>query len=220
MTLWIFGDSFGLPFDMEHADQGWPSLLGKSLGADLKNFAAPAADNLFIYSCYLENRQHIQSQDVCVVGWSHPSRKSFVFDQYNANHIDAIDNSHVYTTSDQKFFRNKNSKNIEKKYWLPHLKPAVSGKQFYDTWFENYYSEHEQKCNLQSYYDSVKYTCAGQCIVFFFSEESTAGMTVNDHNFALDFVVKHQLHISDTNMHFNQHGHVAWADHLHKQMQQ
>jgi lysophospholipase L1-like esterase len=218
MTLWVFGDSLSLPFDLDNDHQGWPSLLGNRLGADVKNFAASAADNFFIYSCYLENKKYIQSQDLCVVGWSHPSRKSFVFDQNNTKHVDAIGTGHVYTTPTQKFFRNKNFKNITKNYWVPQSKPVPSGKEFYDTWFENYYSEYEQMYNLQSYHDSVKYTCPAKCIAFFLSKESVAGLTLNSSNFALDFIIERQLNISNTNLHFNSAGHVAWADHLYNQL--
>jgi hypothetical protein len=100
------------------------------------------------------------------------------------------------------------------------LTPVPSGKEFYDTWFKNYYSEYEQTRNLQSFYDSVKYTCTSQCIMFFFNQESTTGITITETNFALDFITKHQLNINDTNMHFNQRGHQAWADYLYKKITQ
>jgi hypothetical protein len=106
MTLWVFGDSLSLPFDLEFADQGWPSLLSKKLNAELKNFAEVAADNFFIYSCYLENKKYIQSGDLVVAGWSHPSRKSFVLDRNNSAQVQVIDDSYVYHTH-QEFIRKK-----------------------------------------------------------------------------------------------------------------
>jgi|694.fasta_scaffold92709_4 hypothetical protein len=220
MTLWIFGDSLSLPYDLNHPNQGWPSLLSNKLGTELKNFAEIAADNFFIYCCYLENKKHIKSDDLVVIGWSHPSRKSFVLDRNNFNHNNVINTSHVYATPTQEFIRNKNSKNIANNHWLPYLTPVPSGKEFYDTWFKNYYSEYEQTRNLQSFYDSVKYTCTSQCIMFFFNQESTTGITITETNFALDFITKHQLNINDTNMHFNQRGHQAWADYLYKKITQ
>jgi len=220
MTLWVFGDSLSLPFDLEHTNQGWPSLLSYKLNVELKNFAEVAADNFFIYCCYLENKKYIQSNDLVVVGWSHPSRKSFVLDRNNSTQVQVINDSYVYRAR-QEFIRKKNIKktnSITGTHWTSIMKPVNTGVSYYDTWFKNYYSEYEQMCNLQSYHDSVKYTCLAKCITFFFSKESIAGSTLDSNNFALDFIIERQLNISDTNLHFNSAGHAAWADHLYNQL--
>lgn len=220
MTLWVFGDSLSLPYDLELGDQGWPSLLSKKLNIELQNFAEVAADNFFIYSCYLENKKYIKSDDLVVVGWSHPSRKSFVLDRTNLAQLQVINHSFVYS-SGREFIRKKNIKKvsgIKDTYWPAIMKPHRTGVGYYDTWFEHYYSEYEQKCNLQSYHNSIKYTCPAKCLIFFFSKQSIEDTDLDNNNLALDFILKNQFSISSTNLHFNAAGHAAWAEYLHKQI--
>jgi hypothetical protein len=141
-----------------------------------------------------------------------------VLDRTNPQQVQAIDASFVYQAT-REFIRKKNLKKTSGgTYWTANMTPKNSGVAYYDTWFKNYYSDYEQTCNLQSYYDSVKYTCGAKCISFFFSKESTTGLVHNDNNFALDFIINNQLNISSTNMHFNELGHSRWCDHLHKQL--
>ena len=56
--LWIFGDSFSYPYNIEESTS-WPVLLSKKLKAELVNFAQPAADNFFIFNSFYENYNKI-----------------------------------------------------------------------------------------------------------------------------------------------------------------
>ena len=217
MTLWVFGHSVCLPTDLENTKDGWPELLSKKLGIGYKNFAQPAADNFYIYSSYVENKKHIQPSDIVIVGWSHPNRKSFVLDRENSNHMLILNESLTYNVNGIEFIRSKNKKPSTFRNWLG-LTPKDTGKQFYDVWFNNYYSEYEQKINLQSYYDSVKLTCNGLYIPFFFSEESIANINVVGAGFILEFIIENQVAISDDNIHPSATGHKIWSEHLYNEI--
>ena len=56
---------------------------------------------------------------------------------------------------------------------------GAEAKKYYDTWFKNYYNAYEQKCNFQSYFDSIKSTCPGYYLPFFFSKESINGIDIS-----------------------------------------
>lgn len=211
--LWVFGPSMCLPHDLKDPSLGWPSLLANKLSAELRNMSQVAVDNLYIYSCYLEHSQHIDKNDVVVIGWSHPSRKSFVYDPENPKHVDVSPSSFNYNNGRVQFIRSKNTVNDTAAKWSL-LSPKNSGKKFYDTWFNDYYSDYEQNCNLQSYYDSVKLTCSGFYIPFFFSEESVKDVTVTGAGYMLEFVTDNNVAIADNNMHLNEQGHIMWADNL------
>lgn len=218
--IWVFGHSVCLPTDLQNNKDGWPELLGKKLGMEYKNFAQPGADNFYIYSSYVENKKHIQPSDIVIVGWSHPNRKSFVLDRENSNHTLILNESLIYKINEIEFVRNKNKTPPSFKNWLS-LKPKDTGKQFYDVWFNNYYSEYEQKINLQSYYNSVKSTCNGLYIPFFFSKESVtniANIDVTGSGFILEFIIENQVAINDTNMHPNVTGHRLWSEHLYNEI--
>jgi hypothetical protein len=217
MKLWIFGHSVCLPYNLEPLQAGWPQLLGIELGYKVFNFAQPAADNFYIYASYQQNKHLIQPQDKVVVGWSHPSRKSFVLDRKNPNHKSVLDKSLIYPLQKCELIRSNNSKPPAFGHWS-QLSPANTGKQFYDTWFMDYYSKYEQMLNLQSYYDSVKYTCAGQYIPFFFSKESVKDLNMTGVGYILEFIRDNQVAISDTNMHLSAQGHRLWANHLKEQI--
>jgi hypothetical protein len=45
MTIWIFGDSLSLPYNLENPADGWPTVLSAQLKADCKNYAQLAVDN-------------------------------------------------------------------------------------------------------------------------------------------------------------------------------
>jgi hypothetical protein len=214
-TLWIFGHSVCLPCDIE--GPGWADIISQDLDADCKNFAKVAADNFFIYNSYLLNRPLIQSQDLVIIGWSHPSRKSFVLDRTNENHLAVLGQSFIYDLGELEFIRSHNIVNDTLHKWL-NLKPKDTNKLFYDNWFNNYYSEHEQQCHLRSYLDSVTLTCQGRYLPFYFSAECMKPYDVNQNNFILDFITKHEVFISKKNMHLNKRGHELWANHLWKQI--
>jgi hypothetical protein len=198
--------------------QGWPYLLSQELNAEYVNFAQASVDNLFIYHTFLENYKQISQDDIVIIGWSHPARKTFVFDKNNPVHNTALPDSLQYTTATKTFFRSFNKRPDTKSKWSL-LKPKDTGLEFFDTWFNNYFSKHEQRCNFQSYLDSVQLRVSGRYIPFYFSQESTAGLnTSHNGNCMLDFVIEHNVAISDQDYHPNAHGHMLWCQHLLKQI--
>jgi hypothetical protein len=217
MKLWIFGQSMCLPQGTE-SHQGWGWLLSQWLDAEYNNFAQPGADNLFIYHTFLENLPSITSDDLVVIGWSHPNRKSFVLDHDNPAHQDALPFSLEYRTSDHTFFRSFNSSSSTLDKWLT-LRPQQTGSKFYDVWFKNYYSDYEQRCNFQSYLDSVQLRAPTQYIPFYFSQESTNEITRQNDNFMLEFIIKNKVAISKDDFHMNSLGHQMWAEYLLEQIQ-
>ena len=123
-TLYIFGDSHCLPFELENKKQGWDSLLSNRLASDLKNFSQPGADNLFIFSTFMQNQSEIKKGDVVVIGWSHPSRKTFILDQDKIIELKLKDCSMVYTTPIAKFIEVKEYPNTKihlRNGWAWHL---------------------------------------------------------------------------------------------------
>jgi hypothetical protein len=211
MRLWIFGDSLSLPYHLEQESSGWPAIVANTLDCEIVNFAKPAADNFYIYSSYQHALPNINNNDIVVVGWSHPSRKSFVFDETNPLHIIALNDSYVYETN-IKFIRSKNHLNDTTSKW-EKLSPVAMNKPFYDKWFLDYYSVAEQQTNLFAYYTSVSATCPGQYIPFFFSKESIIGLDVMNHaGTMLEFILSNNCCISLHDAHPNAHGHRLWAD--------
>jgi hypothetical protein len=99
------------------------------------------------------------------------------------------------------------------------LQPKDTGLAFFDTWFNNYFSEYEQRCNFQSYLDSVDCRVPCRYIPFYFSQESTTGLNINQHdNFMLDFVIAYNVAINEQDYHPDAQGHILWCRHLLKQI--
>ena len=213
MKLWVFGDSLSLPYHLDSESSGWPSIVANNLNCEIVNFAKPAADNFYIYSSYQYALPDIKNTDIVVIGWSHPSRKSFVFDQTNPLHTSLLSDSYVYET-DIKFIRSKNPLNDAASKW-EKLSPVARNKPFYDKWFQDYYSVAEQQTNLFAYYSSVSATCPGQYIPFFFSQESINGLgDVRHAGTMLEFILSNDCCISAQDAHPNERGHCLWADHI------
>jgi len=99
------------------------------------------------------------------------------------------------------------------------MSPRPSGNAFYDTWFRNYYSEHEQRCNFQSYTDSVILRCQAQYIPFYFSKESVNQIVRQNDNFMSDFVIDNDVATSADDLHMNARGHELWTFYLKEQIQ-
>ena len=216
MKLWIFGDSLSLPYHID--SKGWSEIVADHLGYDHCNFSQPAADNFFIYSSYLHALPNISKEDVIVIGWSHPSRKSFVLDRNNPEHVKTLENSLLYKT-DIEFIRSKNPLNDTLSKWQI-LSPAPKNKPFYDTWYKDYYSSVEQRSNLFAYYSSVRATCPGFYVPFFFSLESIQGLAIDQHaGTMLEFLFANQCYISQEDAHLNQIGHQLWADNIIAKLQ-
>ena len=213
MTIWIFGHSLCLPFDLEDSRQGWPHKLGQALAATVQNHAEPAADNFYIYSSYQHVLPKIAATDLVIVGWSHPSRKSFVLDPNNTKQLEIAEQGLRYQIGTYQLFRSHNPMSASVSDWS-NLEPRTQGNEFFDTWFSNYYSDFEQRTNFRAYRHSLAQTCPCPRIEFYFSQESVAPDQVTGAGFALDWIIKHQAYISPNNCHFSVAGHRAWADHL------
>lgn len=206
--IWIFGHSFCLPVDVDES-RGWPALLSQSLDQPVINLAEKAADNFFIYYSFLANRSRIKDDDLVIIGWSHPSRKSFVYDSNNPVHQQHAPNGIRYQVNDTVFFRSNNSANK----WSAVMIPTARGNQFYDHWFGDYYSDLEQRTNFQSYLDSVQYNTT-RYVPFFFSKESVQGIDADGAGYYLDFAMEHSAVIAKDNLHFDVRGHKLWAEKL------
>ena len=213
-TLWVFGHSLCLPFNLEH-EIGWPTILAKKLNVQCINFSEPGADNFYIYSSFLKNRCNIDSNDIVIIGWSHYSRKTFVLDRDNLAQSSVIKNSMLYNKLENtEFIRSEGRKAPTK--WM-RLKPADQGILYYDRWFADYYSAHEQKINFQSYLDSVKLYLSGtQYLPFYFSQESVEDIDITEPHagFSVEYITEKQLQISNEDMHLSTYGHQVWANHL------
>jgi hypothetical protein len=213
-TLWIFGPSLTLPWRIQDPHLGWPSLLADRLGiGQIKNFGAPSVDNFFIYHNFLTHQKEIGENDLIVVGWSHPNRKTFVLDRHNPTHLEVLPSSLYYSQSGTEFIRSRNPINDNQTKWA-FMKLKDSGTKFYDQWFRNYFSDSEQRCNFQAYYDSVHTRAPCQCVSIFFSKESTQDLDVKPTLFYLDFVIENKVNLSDTDFHLNEHGHDLFTNDL------
>ena len=102
--------------------------------------------------------------------------------------------------------------------WVWSAKPKNSTVEFYDSWFNNYYSEYEQRCNFEAYMDSVVLKAPCQYLPFYFSNESVDQIVRQNDNFMLEFIVENKVALSKTDQHMNAIGHQMWTDHLIKQI--
>lgn len=218
MTLWIFGDSLSYPTNI-NLKQSWPSLLASKLNCDLQNFAVPGADNFYIYHCYKSALNKIKSTDIVIIGWSHPSRKSFELNRSNLNHMAQLDCSLVYSNNDREFIRSNNPGSDTILKWST-LSPSKKGNKFYDTWFDDYYSDYEQRCHLESYQHSAEKTCPATLLTFYFSHESIANLSLNGFGTMLEFIKENNFALSGNDAHLNIDGHKAWAELVESKIQQ
>jgi hypothetical protein len=102
--------------------------------------------------------------------------------------------------------------------WVWSAKPKNSTVEFYDSWFNNYYSEYEQRCNFEAYMDSVVLKVPCQYLPFYFSKESVDQIVRQNDNFMLEFIVENKVALSKTDQHMNATGHQIWIDYLIKQI--
>lgn len=219
-SLWIFGDSNCLPHSLQKKDVGWDTIVATELGKSLKNFAEIATDNFFIFNCLLDNFKDIQKQDIVIIGWTHPYRKTFVYDAIRHEHL--LDNSMTYDTSQNKFIRSKRNDEDDKDNlakWL-HMFPNDSGVDYYDKWFKNYFSETEQKANSQSYMLAAQELLANKkYLPFYFSKESVDGFTLHNKEMCIvDFIKENSFQISEEDAHMNLNGHDSWSKELLKKL--
>lgn len=220
--LWVFGSSLCLPFNLKKSALSWPDILADKLSYECINLAEPGADNFFIYQAYLYHKKHIKSNDLLIILWSHYSRKSFLLDPSNSQQKEVLKNSLIYQTGDQKFIRNHNPINHNIQSWLT-MNPKKTNLFYYNSWFENYYSAYEQKCNLQSYIDSVELGKPCGYVSSYFSKESVQDVDITrsiNGGYMVDFIFDNNLVISDTDAHLNESGHNLWAQKLYELINQ
>jgi hypothetical protein len=217
-TLWIFGSSLCLPFNLNESVKPWPDLLADQLGMNCVNLSEPGADNFFIYQNYLYHKKNMHVNDTLIMAWSHYSRKCFVFDKNNAEQNQVYDQGLRYYTGNRTFIRNVNAANVDSPVsrWLS-MKPKNTGRLYYDNWFQNYYSEYEQKCNFQSYLDSVNLSPPCRYLPLFFSKESVQDLEIKIQSkteYLADYIFEHDLSIGTTDAHLSENGHVTLANHV------
>lgn len=209
MKIWIFGASNCLPWRISKSDF-WGEYLRKYFDAPVVNMAAEACDNLFIYHNIIQSLDQINSEDIVLVGWSHPNRKTFVFDDHNPVHASVIKERSIVYPGNPMFFRSNNINTSDSwKKWLS-FSPQNQGIDFFDRWFSDYFSPYESRLNLQSYIDSTRLNLR-ECRYhpFYFSKESVSGLQRVDVDslFYLDFVLENSVTISNDDAHANEDGH-------------
>ena len=219
-NLWIFGDSNCLPYSLSKKDTGWDTIIATELQASLRNFAQVATDNFFIFNCLMDNLKDIGDQDTVIIGWTHPYRKTFIYDPIRHEHL--LEISMAYDTNTNKFIRSKRNDadvkdNLAK--WT-HMHPDDSGVDYYDKWFKNYFSETEQKVNSQCYMLAAQELLADKrYLPFYFSMESVDGFTVDNKKMCVvDFIKENNLQISDDDAHMSYKGHDLWSKELLKKL--
>jgi hypothetical protein len=160
----------------------------------------------------------MHADDMLIMAWSHYSRKCFVYDNNNAEQNKVYDQGLRYYTGSKTFIRNVNVTNpgSTMSRWLS-MKPKDTGRSYYDNWFQNYYSEYEQKCNFQSYLDSVNFSRPCKYLPLFFSKESVQDLETrsgSNTEYLADYIFEHDLSIGTTDAHLSENGHVTLANHV------
>jgi hypothetical protein len=213
-TLWIYGASNCLPWNLDSNDQCWTNILARKLDMSLINRAHEGCDNLYIYHCIIADIPYHAPNDQVVVFWTHPNRKSFVYDPENPLHDNEIKNNALVYKHDPVFFRSNNQKANNSSSGWAAMRPMSQGNKFFDTWFMNYFSEHEQRLNMLAYVDSgwTKIPC--KKIFVYFSQESISHMQLDDPLCYLEFVLNTNTQISDKDLHCNANGHELLANTL------
>jgi hypothetical protein len=198
------------------------SLLATKLQAeDVNNFAQYGSDNLFIYHTIIQNLPRIDHNDVVIVGWSHPTRKSFVYDDSNPMHNQCLANGTIYT-GDPVFFRSNNSNNswsldAIKDFSIRHK--SITNHSFFDSWYKNYFSEYECLLNFRAYLDSISTQITATYVPFYFSKESVANLQVDPKSlYYINYIIDHNAYISKKDLHANQKGHQLIADFLYQKV--
>ena len=215
--LWIFGDSFSYPYNIEESTS-WPVLLSKKLKAELVNFAQPAADNFFIFNSFYENYNKISKEDFVVIGWSHPNRKSFIYDKSNKLHKNAFKDSITLKGCSSDLFRGFPSKTKPKTFEkYSSMSPVTSGNSFFDFWFENYFSRHTQDVELFAFVNAVENLAKCNLINFFFSQESTNNLELNIKLDIISFIKSNSNYfLSNKDFHLSELGHEKWSKLIYK----
>lgn len=172
-------------------------------------------DNLAIYSRIMEYKAEMTSDDLIIVGWSHPSRKSFVWDQTVVAQ-QGIDPEHIiHYPGKISWFRslNRGSRFWSIDNWTRSLDRIRrdTGNVYFDIWYKDYYADSETRLNFRAYLDSARAQIPGRYIPFYFSRESVTDVCDADGPFYLDMILENHWYIHEQDLHANAHGHMALA---------
>ena len=217
-TLWVFGHSLCLPHDLENDRIGWANILSNKLKYKLKNFSCPAASNFYIYNTLLEQKKNIKKNDIIIIGWSHPNRKTFIYDNKNKIHQKILKDCRILKSQNKKFIK---SNTTNSQVWTAITKPRRTDSAYFDKWFFEYFNEQEQQINFQSYLNSVELSLQNyNYIPFYFNKESIKNLQLNSHknNYKtcmMEFILKNKCYINKNNLHFDLNGHHKWYKHIH-----
>ena len=190
------------------------------LNAKLKNFAKSSSDNLYIFSTILQNAYAIKKNDIVIVGWSHPARKSFVYD--TVQHKNVLKDSIQHDTKKHKFIRSKGHPKASLTYSLKKvlsMQPKDSGIAYYDNWYRAYFNPAEQKINFQSYLLATKTILPTKKYVpFYFSKASVEDVKHTNNLYMAEFIDKKKVAISKNDAHMNDDGHSQWCKKLYNKL--
>ena len=217
-TLWVFGHSLCLPYDLDNNTAGWANILSNKLKYKLKNFSCPAACNFYIYNTFLEQKKNIKKNDIIIIGWSHPSRKTFIYDNKNKTHQKILNDCLILKSKNKKFIR---SNRTNSHVWTAITKPHEADSTYFDNWFFEYFNDQEQQINFQGYFDSVALSLQNyNYIPFYFNKESIENLQLESHknsykNCIIEFILKNKCYISKNNLHLNTEGHHKWYEYMY-----
>lgn len=194
MTIWVFGDSLSTNYGVS-LEQSWPEIIAKKLNTKVNNHAHEAVDNFFIFSNYLNQQDKIKSNDIIIVQWTSPNRKMFVLDKENTNHKKVLKNDNISVTRNNiTYFRSGAAK---VNGWFPNIKRNDT-LDFFNIWYENYFSMTESEINLKAYKLA---SCKKNVVHLQFNE-------------ILDFITKNKLYLSKDDLHPNVQGHKQLASNI------
>ena len=217
--LWVYGASNCLPWKLDSEDQCWANILSKKLNAQLVNRACNGCDNLYIYHCINIDKKLHMPDDIVIVAWSHPNRKTFVLDKTNINHIEQIQKNALVYDGTPVFFRSDNEKTTNIAQSFIKMTPIVSGNSFFDKWFEDYYSGYEQRLLLKSFIESTKFSIKNNKFFMYFSKESIENVIDEKDTLCyLEYVKETKTFLSKDDLHCNTQGHAQLAEYIWKKI--
>lgn len=217
MNLWIFGHSACTRHGLNDNNKSWMDVIESSKSVKQTfNLAEEGSDNLRIYHNLTVNLSSISKDDIVIIGWSHPSRKSFVLDQSNQTHLNLLNQDVLVYNGEPVFFRSKNPRSdtwsIDSIKYIGRTYKQQKGNPFFDAWFHNYYSLHESKLNFQGYLDSAKLSLNCCYLPFYFSKESVEEIQTAETVYYLDYILQTKNYISKRDLHLNDTGHLDFAE--------
>jgi len=199
-TLWSFGDSGSLPWQVEVAES-WPYLIAQRFGAELRNESREAVDNHFIYSNYLQHKSEIKSGDIVIIQWTSPNRKMFC----NV----AVDPSYSISLGAHTWSRSPLRR--DEHAYGRGMRPRDSGIAFFDEWYAKYYSLREQQINFKAYLDAT----ASVTTPIYFDRESVDTIAHWPTVYLIDLIRDAGVNRSKYDLHPTAEGHRLIAEKIY-----